>query len=108
MRLNNLVNKKLVLDPGDWNPNLALLLPHHADYALYGKKLYCINSLNDHCLTGTMPAFILIEILFSPAWSKESIYGILNENQGITCTSNISSYSLLKTHVDYLLETCRR
>lgn len=36
-------------------------------------KLYCINSQNDHCLTGTMPAFILIEILFSSAQSKEHI-----------------------------------
>ena len=67
-RLNNLVK-----DPGNQNCNLVLLFLYHTDYALYGKKLYGINSRNDRWLTGTMPAFILIEILFLPAWSKESI-----------------------------------
>lgn len=72
-RLNSLVKAKPVLDPGNWGCNLLLLLPHHAGYALYREKLYCINSQNDHCLTVTTPAFTLIEILFLPAWSKESI-----------------------------------
>lgn len=37
-RLNSLVKEKPILDPGNQNCNLVLLLLHHADDALYGKK----------------------------------------------------------------------